>query len=113
VLRDARQRSGGTVVATAVDSPGRVAAGACKIDDRREMSVVNLTPQRQRVVVGGLGGSGPVRLRYLDGSTLHSAMSRPGEFRSGTQEVAIARGRIELDLEPYAVCTTHWGGQDA
>jgi D-apionolactonase len=113
VLCDARLRTGRRVVATALDAPGRVAAGACRIDDRCELSVVNLTPQPQRVIVAGVGGSGPVKLRCLDGSTLHAAMYRPREFRSETQEVAVARGRIGLDLGPYAVCTAHWGGSDA
>jgi D-apionolactonase len=113
VLCDAAQRTGGRVVATAPDSPGRVAAGACRIDDRCEMSVVNLTPHRQRVAVGALKSSGRMRIRYLDGSALHSAMYRPREFRLGAQEVAVERGRIELDLGPYAVCTTWWGGPDA
>jgi hypothetical protein len=113
VLCDASQRAGWRVVATAPDAPGRVAGGACRIDDRCEMSVVNLTPRRQRVAVGGLKGSGPVKLRYLDASTLHSAMFRPGEFRSAAQEVAVARGTIDLDLGPYAVCTTWWRGSDA
>ena len=113
VLYDARQRAGGRVVATALDAPGRIAAGACTMDDRCELSVVNLTPQRQRVAVGGLNAGGPVQLRHLDASTLRLAMCRPREFRSDAQQVAVARGRIELDLGPYAVCTTHWGGQDA
>jgi hypothetical protein len=112
VLCDASLRAGGRVVATSSDAPGRVAAGACRIDDRCEMSVVNLTPRRQRVAVGGLNGSSPVKLRYLDASTVHSAMSRPRQFRSGAQEVAVARGTIDLDLGPYAVCTTWWRGPD-
>lgn len=113
VLCDAGQRAGGRVVATATDIPGRVAAGACRIGERCELSVVNLTPQRQRVAVGGLNANGPVKLRYLDDSTLHAAMSRPSEFRSNAAEVGVERGAIELDLGPYAVCTTHWRGLDA
>ena len=108
------QRAGGRVVATALDAPGRVAAGACTIDDRCEMSVVNLTPQRQRVAVGGLNAGGPRAAQAP--RRVHAALGHvPSAASSGRmhRQVAVARGTIELDLGPYAVCTTHWRGQDA
>ena len=114
VLCDAAQRTGGRVVATAPDSPSRVAAGACRIswllrDVRRQPYAASATRRRGSAEVKR-PGEGQVPRR------LHAALSpryRPREFRLGAQEVAIERGKIELDLGPYAVCTTSWGGLDA
>ena len=98
------------------DRSGRSGPGrGRRLHDGRPLRVV----RRQPHPAAATRGRGrperrrPRELRHLDASTLRSAMSRPREFRSGAQEVAVARGRIELDLGPYAVCTTHWGGQDA
>ena len=105
MLFDGRERSGGSVVATACSDPGRLAAGACDVDGRRDLFVVNLTPEARRATVGPFHGQARVTSRCLDGSSVEAAMFRPVEFRSAGRPAAVEDGAIQFDLGPYAVWT--------
>jgi D-apionolactonase len=107
VLFDACDRAGGAFVATASSDPARLAATACDSDGRRELCVVNLTPEPQRVRLGSFDRGTRVALRTLDAETLEDAMCQPREFRRAAGRAAVRRGAVELDLRPYAICTAH------
>ncbi|MDX6475318.1 MAG: D-apionolactonase, partial [Gaiellaceae bacterium] len=105
VLFDACERAGSAYVATASTDPARLVATACDSDGGRELCVVNLTAEPQRVRLGPFDRGTRVALRTLDAKTLEEAMCRPREFRRAASRAEVQRGAVELDLRPHAICT--------
>lgn len=102
VLADIGELSDAGVCATLTSDELRVDALALRRGETVHLLLANLTPERQRVVVGPLGGS-EIRLRVLDEATAELARREPDRFRERGDALAIGGdGHLRLELEPYA-----------
>ena len=103
VLADfAEWRRWGAVVPTRSSRPLAVEALGVATDAGRHVLVANLTPERQRCVVGPVEGTS-VAVRVLDETTALAAGDDPKSFRAASETRAAANGTVELELAPYAV----------
>ncbi len=102
VLADLGEAKEAEVVSSRSTRPLAVEALALRDGERLRVLVANLTPQRQRVVVGSLP-DGDVTLRVLDEETAVEAGDDPESFRARAESATVQGGKLELELKPYAV----------
>jgi hypothetical protein len=103
VLADAGEFAGGTVVSAQSSNPMRVESLAFHKEAKRGVLLANLSPERQRVKVDGLGGDS-VWLRDLNEHNVESAMCAPLEFRELRGSCLRTNGgTVKLELLPFAL----------
>jgi hypothetical protein len=99
-------QSPGEVEALAMESSDamKIQALALRSRGRLRVLVINLTPDPQKVTVGGLPGR--VGLRCLDETNAEQAMRHPEAYRAQPFEALTPYQRnLKIDLLPYAVAT--------
>ena len=103
VLADVADWKAGTLRELEATDPLRAVGLAVEVDGALGVLVANITPEPQRVRVGGLGGA-TARVRVLDEASADVALTDPGAFRASPgAEVRLRDGELWLELGPYAV----------
>jgi D-apionolactonase len=108
ILADVAELAGSDVLAVQTGDPLRLAGLALRQDGpggRTRILLANLTPERQRVPVTGLGSFANEWLaRRIDEHTARRALLEPERFRAEPGARRSTRnGRLEIELLPYAV----------
>ena len=103
VFADVADWKAGIVHELVLSDPLRAIGLAVEVDGSLGVLVANVTPEPQRVLVSGLGGTN-ARVRILDEASAVVALTDPGAFRASPgAEMAIRDGELWLALGPYAV----------
>ena len=102
VFADVAEWRAGRVLAAPSTEP--LIAEGLAVEDSTGMHllVANLTPASRRVVVAGVAGRMAL-VRMLDASSAALATADPVAFRGRSSGAAILDGRLELELDAYAV----------
>ena len=107
VLADVGEFAGGYVIPTRSQDALRVNGMFLVHGSRRRAVVANMTAQRQRLSVTGLGKT--IAMHILDETNAEDAMQAPEAFRSHAAEAHRTKaGALTLDLRPYAVARLDW-----
>ena len=103
VLADVGEFSGGEILPSKSSDPLKVEGVVLRKHGKTRILFANLTPNSQRISVGNLPEN--VRVRRLDETNAHTAMTSPETFRAETGELVQtnADGTLEFNLLPSAV----------
>ena len=102
VFADVAEWANGRVLAAPSTDPLTVEGLAVEDSTGTHFLVANLTPASRRVAVAGLAGR-MASVRMLDASTAALATADPVAFRGRSSSAGIVDGRLELELDAYAV----------
>lgn len=102
ILADVGELSGGEILPSKSSDTLKVEGIALRKDGKTRILLANLTPDSQQVKVHNLPET--IRVRRLDETNAHAAMTSPEAFCSSTGElVQTMDGTFELNLLPYAI----------
>ncbi len=108
VFADVAEWRDGRVLAAPSTDPLIVEGLAVEDSTGTHLLVANLTRRSRRVAVAGLPGR-TASVRMLDASSAAQAAADPIAFRGRSSSTAIADGRLELELDAYAVARVDVG----
>ena len=102
ILANVGEFSGGEVLPSKSSDTLKVEGIALRKDGKTRILLANVTPDSQQVKVHNLPET--VRVRRLDETNAHAAMTSPDTFRAENGElVQTVDGALELNLLPYAI----------